>query len=191
MQTNTKGASMPTLPNTRLNDRLVRWATGCGCAGALLALVGCAHIPNQFREDGPAAVEELESPSSIDLYARFKPNTQRHREWQQTCTRQENGAVTHWPLYFEDPFVDKGTGRKGRDCYHLGWEDAVATPYCFARFTLNWIAIPVSLVVQPPVMVMESDGVLSKQLLGYDHDATSYVEHPVGCESQKAEPAAR
>jgi len=181
---------MPALQNTCSCVRVSRWAAGFGAAGALLALTGCAHIPNQFREDGPAAVDELESPSSIDLYARFKPNAQRTREWQQICTKQENGAVTHWPLYFEDPFVDKGTDRTGRDCYHLGWEDAVAAPYCFARFTLNWIAVPVSLVVQPPWLVMESDGVLSKQLLGYDHDATAYAEHPVACESPKPAPAA-
>jgi hypothetical protein len=32
--------------------------------------------------------------------------------------------------------------------------------------------LPVSAVVTPPCMLMESDGQLSRQALGYDHDAT-------------------
>jgi hypothetical protein len=35
---------------------------------------------------------------------------------------------------------------------------------------LNTIAVPVSAVVQPPIPVMISDGITSRQALGYDHD---------------------
>jgi hypothetical protein len=73
----------------------------------------------------------------------------------------------HGPLYFEDPFEDKGTTYEHR----LGWEDWFAMPYSYARYTLNWLALPVSMIVTPPWTAMESDGRLSKQLLGYDHDA--------------------
>jgi len=87
----------------------------------------------------------------------------------------ETGAVTHWPLYFEDPFVDKGHGRTDattpHNVYHLGWEDWLAIPYGAARFTGNWLALPISAIVTPPWTPMESDGKLSKQLLGYDHYA--------------------
>ncbi|MFN0135194.1 MAG: hypothetical protein ACKVS9_03655, partial [Phycisphaerae bacterium] len=90
----------------------------------LLFLAGCSHLPNQFREDGAAAVDELESPTSIDVYARFTRNEQRDRGWNRQELVAETGGVTHWPLYFEDPFEDKGSGRMGRNKYYVGWEDA-------------------------------------------------------------------
>jgi hypothetical protein len=48
----------------------------------------------------------------------------------------------------------------------------VAAPYSYGRYYLNLVALPVSAVVTPPWTAMESDGRLSEQLLGYDHDAT-------------------
>jgi hypothetical protein len=134
---------------------------------------GCAHVPNQFVEDSPASTGEMESDAARDLYARYQPAPPRERGWPQTVTAVQSGAVQHWPLYTQDPFEDKGTDRPdGPNKYYIGWEDYVALPYGFARFTLNWIALPVSLVVQPPWTIMESDGELSKQCLGYDHDPT-------------------
>src|SRR5262245_18802126 len=142
-----------------------------------LLLVGCAHVPNQFVEDSPASGGNLDSDTVRDLYANQQPAPYRERGWAQTSTAAESGAVIHWPLYTEDPFEDKGTDRPdGPNKYHLGWEDYVAMPYSFSRFTLNVMAMPVSLVVQPPWKLMESDGVISKQCLGYDHDATAAEE---------------
>lgn len=138
-----------------------------------LLLAGCAHVPNQFVEDSPASGGNLESDTARDLYANRQPAPVRERGWSQTSTAAQSGAVQHWPLYTEDPFEDKGTDRPdGPNKYHLGWEDYVAMPYGFSRFTLNVIALPVSMVVQAPWTLMESDGVISKQCLGYDHDAT-------------------
>jgi hypothetical protein len=136
-----------------------------------LPLAGCAHVPNQWVEDGPAATQEWESPTAQDLRANHAPAQQRHRDWPVQTLAPEPDTVTHWPLYFEDPFVDKGHGREGRNRYHIGWEDYVALPYGYARFTLNWLMLPVSAVVTPPWILMESDGRLSRQALGYDHDA--------------------
>jgi hypothetical protein len=137
--------------------------------------LGCAYVPNQFREDGPSARANWDSPTAADVKARFTPAQPRQRDWPQTTAAAESGAVTHWPLYFEDPFEDKGHGRTDdshpHDVYRGGWEDFLAVPYCFARFTGNWLMLPVSAIVTPPVAVMESDGRLSRQLLGYDHDA--------------------
>jgi hypothetical protein len=143
-----------------------------GLVCALVFAGGCAHVPNQWQEDGPATREKLESPTAADVYARFKPAGHAPRSWPEQTVAQERGAVTHWPLYMEDPFVDKGAGREGADKYRLGWEDIVAGLYVYPRHTLNWMALPVSMVVQPPWTVMESDGVLSRQALGEDHDAT-------------------
>jgi hypothetical protein len=138
---------------------------------AALLLVGCAHVPNQWIEDGPATTETWESPTAVDLRANHTPAQQRHRDWETSSLAAEPVVGTHWPLYFEDPFVDKGHGREGLNRYHIGWEDYVALPYCYARFTLNWLMLPLSATVTPPCVLMESDGRLSRQALGYDHDA--------------------
>ncbi len=167
---------------------------------ALVALVaGCAHVPNQFRETGPAVSADWDSPSAADILARYAPSEPRRRDWPVQTVAARSGAIAHWPLYFEDPFEDKGDGRTdethARDVHRLGWEDYMAFPYCFARFTANWLMLPVSALVTPPWTVMESDGHLSRQLLGYDHDAVPLAPWPglpippVEQESPRATPA--
>jgi len=151
-------------------------------------LFGCAHVPNQWREDGPSVDAKLESPSESDIRANYEPAELRHRDWETVTVSAASGAVTHWPLYFEDPFEDKGHGRSD---YRLGWEDYVAMPYGYARYTLNWLFFPVSTITTPPWTLMESDGVLSRQALGYDHDATRAGEPaPPPAEEQLKEAAA-
>jgi hypothetical protein len=44
-------------------------------------------------------------------------------------------------------------------------------PYGWSRWLLNTMAWPVSAIVTPPGTIMTSDGYVSKQALGYDHDA--------------------
>lgn len=154
------------------------WTTVRMIAALLAAgvLLGCAHVPNHYREDGPATTMAWDSPTTADIKARYQPLEPRSRGWEPAVVRPTSGAVVHWPLYFEDPFEDKGHGRTDathpHDVYRLGWEDWVAVPYGISRFTLNWLMLPVSAVVTPPWTPMVSDGKLSKQLLWYDHDAT-------------------
>jgi hypothetical protein len=87
----------------------------------------------------------------------------------------ENGAVLHGALYFEDPFEDKGAGRTDEtdpeNVYRLGWEDWVAFPYSYARYTANWLLLPGSMIVTFPWVAHESDGEISQQLVWWDHDA--------------------
>lgn len=160
----------------RPSSRLARAAGWGGVLVLVVVLAGCAHVPNQFREDGPSVGVNLDSPTVQDVKSRVSPAEQSCRGWQVQTVSAESGAVTHWPLYFEDPFEDKGHGRTDEthpgDVYRLGWEDYLAMPYGLARFTANWLMLPVSAVVTPPWTLMESDGKLSRQLLGYDHDAT-------------------
>jgi hypothetical protein len=147
----------------------------------LLASPGCTYVPNQFHEDGPSATMQWDSPTATDVKARFAMAEQRQRDWEQTTLTADSGAVAHLPLYFEDPFEDKGDGRTDEtdphNVYRGGWEDYVALPYCFGRFTANWLLLPVSAVVTTPWTIMESDGKLSRQLLGYDHDAERTPHH--------------
>ncbi len=135
-------------------------------------LVGCAPVHNQWVEDGPATIESWQSPTSTEILEKYQPARPRDRGWQPAEPAQESGVVAHGPLYFEDPFEDKGAGREGMNKYYIGWEDYLAMVYCYSRFTLNWLALPVSAAVTPPWSAMESDGVISRQALGYDHDAT-------------------
>jgi hypothetical protein len=145
-------------------------------ASVLVVLAGCALTPNYFRETGPSVWLPQDSATAADVKANYEPAALRTRDWPATEMRPARGIVQHYPLYFEDPFEDKGTGRTDENhphnVYHAGWEDYVALPYSCARFALNTAALPVSAVVTPPCTVMESDGYVSRQLLGYDHDAT-------------------
>ncbi|MBU0639683.1 MAG: hypothetical protein KKB50_12525 [Planctomycetes bacterium] len=152
----------------------------------LVVAAGCSHVPNQWREDGPSTTANWDSPTAADVKGRFEPAGERSRGWDAARVASADGTVTHWPLYFEDPFEDKGAGRGE---YRWGWEDFVAMPYCYSRFTLNWLMLPVSAIVTPPWTLMESDGVLSKQLLGYDHDATR-AGSGVSESTARTEPAA-
>lgn len=165
---------------------IIQWTNsrlGLCAAIAALALSGCAHTPNPWREDGPSTQVDWRTPTEIDIIENHKPGEQRVREWQAMNVAAVDGTVTHWPLYFEDPFEDKGSGnspfdpyRSGANEYKVGWEDFFAIPYTHARYTLNYLLLPFSAIVTPPWTVMESDGFISRQRLGYDHDATRHAK---------------
>ncbi len=161
------------------------WQAGVGYRtwAALLGIVcfGCTYVPNQFREDGPSATAQWDSSSTADIRARYAPTEPRQRGWSGVAITPYRGAVAHLPLYFEDPFVDKGHGRTDEthphNVYRLGWEDFVALPYGPARFAGNLLMLPVSAIVTTPWTIMESDGRISRQLLWYDHDAERTPHH--------------
>lgn len=157
--------------------------TICAAIMSCAILSGCAHIPNQWVEDGPAVKQTWETPTSLDILKKCDAPAIHHRSGETVYLSAVRGVVDHGPLYMEDPFADKGHGRTGLNVYHIGWEDYVALPYCISRYTLNWLLAPVSMIVTPPWTAMESDGEISKQLLGYDHDAER-----VPCEHAKTEP---
>lgn len=182
----------------------VRWLAFTTAVILLLAAGGCAYVPNYFKEDGPSTTAQWDSPTAADIRARFAAAEPRARGWEARSVTAESGVVAHWPLYFEDPFEDKGHGRTDEthphDVYRGGWEDYVAAPYGAARFTANWLLLPVSAIVTPYWTVMESDGVISKQLVWYDHDAARTSHHmfepapkpapePVADEPPASEPA--
>lgn len=161
----------------RSNMRAKNSSAAVGLALCASLLSGCAYGPNWFKEDGPSVDMPWDSPSATDIKAQHQPAPQRHHESQAVTLAPSDGTVHHWPLYFEDPFVDKGTGRTDEtdphNVWHAGWEDYVALPYSPARYIGNLVLSPISAIVTPPVTVQESDGKLSRQLLGYDHDAES------------------
>jgi hypothetical protein len=132
----------------------------------LVLLVGCHEYVNPWEDDtvDPAAV----STASV-AEARAHPHRSpvRQRSFAATPIQAQDGSVRHFPLWFEDPQEDRGSD-DGR--FAMRGEDYLGMPYGLARFITNGIAFPISAAVQPPTPAMVSDGVTSRQALGYDHD---------------------
>ena len=105
-----------------------------------LGAIGCGAIHNPFSETGPAAREAWDSPTGMDIETRMQPAEARSRGWKESEFVGERGTAIHGPIYFEDPFVDKGTDRQDSGAkahphnkYYIDWEDFVALPYSPAR----------------------------------------------------------
>jgi len=134
----------------------------------VLAVVGCQHTINPFLDDSPA-VEQVTTASVEGARAAPRQPSIPPRDFEPFAVYAQDGTVDHWPLWWEDPFEDKGSED---DRFAWTLEDYFAYGYCPARFLLNTMAFPVSAYVTKPGTVMCSDGKLSRQPLGYDHDPT-------------------
>lgn len=142
--------------------------------------VGCAHLNDPWKDSSAAIDADMTTPSTQGYEARPAEARSIQRTWDSSDVVQANGAVTHWPLWFEDPFEDKGnrdrppaSGNEDEpdNVFAMNWVDYMHMGYGPGRLFLNTIGWPISAVVTPPGTLMESDGRLSKGLLGYDHDA--------------------
>lgn len=134
---------------------------------AFLSCCGCTLLVHPFRDE--LANEPPVTTASVETVQNSKATRSvQQRDWPAEELYAQNGAVQHHPLYFEDPYEDKGS-----DDGKFAWtyEDYVQLFYWRGRFLLNTILFPVSVAVTPPWTVMESDGVLSRQALRWDHDA--------------------
>lgn len=147
-------------------------------SAALPAATGCMHLNNPFKDSSAGVDEEMTTSSAqgYNVEAEFAPVLR--RGWVPTRVRYENGAVTHWPQWFEDPFENKGNplaDPADRDApdnrFALNALDYLHILYGPARLTLNLISYPVSAIVTLPGTLMESDGRIDEGLLGYDYDA--------------------
>ncbi|MFQ5429853.1 MAG: hypothetical protein ACE5E1_06035 [Phycisphaerae bacterium] len=149
-----------------------------GLAFALVLVAGCSHLNNPYK-DSSAAIEGDMTTASAEGYkgkAEFPPVGRRN--WAAATVYLENGATSHWPLWFEDPFEDKGNRWHAvADCdepdnrFVREWTDYFHMVYGPARMLLNIGAYPISMAVQPPGTLMESDGRIDARLGFYDHDA--------------------
>jgi hypothetical protein len=79
-----------------------------------------------------------------------------------------DNAVTHAPLYFEDPYESPACddGRyawRGTDYWYMA--------YGPARWMANGLLFPVSVIATPPWLLMESDGVAEQRICCEQHDA--------------------
>lgn len=147
---------------------------------AALGTAGCAHVNDPYKDSSAAIDADMTTPTAQDYRGASEFGRPVARSWERSHVTYTNGAVTHWPLWWEDPFEDKGnrdrptiSGDENEpdNVFAWNWVDYLHMGYGPARYFLNTIGWPVSAVVTPPGTLMESDGYLSRGLLGYDHDA--------------------
>ncbi|RIK68079.1 MAG: hypothetical protein DCC65_04425 [Planctomycetota bacterium] len=151
------------------------------CAALGMALgSGCAQLNDPWKDSSAAIDADMTTPSTNAYESKPGTSANPRRTWESSNVTYANGVVTHWPLWWEDPFEDKGNRDKppadGNESapdnvFAWNWVDYLHMPYGPARYFLNTVGFPVSAVVTPPGTLMESDGKISKQFLGYDHDA--------------------
>jgi len=216
------------------------WRRPLAYVVSVLAAAGCSPAgpgPNPFRDDSIPR-SEWTTPSAEAVAAQNVTAGVRERPWPPAEASYEPLGVPHWPLWWEDPFEDKGNSAKDRfawtwedyvalpysngrwllntvgwpisaivtppgtwwedpfedkgnsakDRFAWTWEDIVALPYSNGRWLLNTVGWPISAIVTPPGTTMISDGYLSKQALGYDHDATRGKPWPVTADPIEAAP---
>lgn len=148
--------------------RINRACLAGGCSAVAAALLGgCSELINPYVDEVPATSEVYTASVAGVQQADTSP-VMRVRDFEPAYVSAQDGTVSHWPLGWEDPLVDRGSA-DGQ--YALTWEDYVAIPYGLGRSLVNTMGWPISVAVLPPYTVMGSDGVLSRQALGYDHDA--------------------
>ena len=143
-----------------------RLAVGLAVVG-LLAVSGCSELIDPFVDDVPETVEVTTASVAGVRQAGAAP-VLRERGFDPAYASAQEGTVSHWPLWWEDPFVDRGSED---DWFAWTEEDYLAFPYGLGRSLVNTMGWPISVVVTPPFTVMGSDGVVSRQALGCDHDA--------------------
>ena len=136
---------------------------------ACVMLAGCSgQTIDPFRDAAAVPEESMTTASAETIRGSGKAAVIRVRPWESSTLVREDGTVTHWPLWWEDPFEDRGS-EDGADAWT--WEDYAGILYSPARFALNTAAWPVSAIVTPAGTVLCSDGRISKQLVWRDHDA--------------------
>lgn len=171
------------LSNTWSKSNTGRTLLGLALSFSLAAGLGCAHVNNPWKDSSVAINGDMHTPSS-DTYSkgdRAEFRTRHGRVCEPSSVAYHNGSVTHWPLWFQDPFEDRGNTDvpmtnpdAQRDLpdntFAVTWVDYFHLAYGPARELLNIAGWPISAVVEHPGMLMESDGRISKNILGYDHD---------------------
>lgn len=126
------------------------------CLGVLsLGLSGCFNYYPIIFVDETAKVPPITTPSAARARELAGTHQSLSREYPPAKAPSVSGAVEHGPLYFEDPFETHGS-RDG--VFAWTWEDYFAFFYCDARWLINGIATPVSVVVDPPPKPMETGG---------------------------------
>jgi hypothetical protein len=148
-------------------------------AAIALAAGACNQLNDPFKDSTAYTRRDLTTPSAdlVRSEDRVHPPLAQ-RESIPSTVYYESGLVTHWPLWFEDPFEYKGNGitnPSDRDApdNDFAWNaaDFLHIAYGPSRLALNFAAFPVSGVVEPAGMPMASNGRLQRWIGDlYDYD---------------------
>lgn len=129
---------------------------------------GCAQFNNPFRD--PYAARGDYTTASVQGFRATPGARHSTRRFDTTVERPtEATAVTHGPLYFEDPCEEHGSDNGE---FRWGADDYLFFATWRLRFLGNLVALPINMVITPPWRVMESDGELAPNWFGECHDAT-------------------
>ena len=129
-----------------------------------MAIPACTQPPavNPWRDDS-ISQSAWSTPSQDAIFAAGHEPVIRRRDTPEIQAPYADEKVPHYPLWWEDPFEDKGDGN---NTYAWTAQDYLAMPYGVGRFFLNTMGWPVSMVLTPPGTPMVSDS-----RIGRDHDA--------------------
>lgn len=159
------------LERTAAAGVLVATALSIGAAG------GCNQLNNPFKDSTAYAQADMTTPSADVYLAKPPTTTLAQRNLPASDVYYESGLVTHWPLWFEDPFEYKGNDRTNpvdRDAPDnvFAWNavDYFDIAYGPSRMILNAFGLTVSVFPEPPGKVMESNGRIQKWFGQYDYD---------------------
>jgi hypothetical protein len=137
-------------------------------------------LADEWADQAPVTTPSAEAARAAETTPNFQ-----QRDFSPMVTAAESGAVTHGPLYFEDPF-EEGGSNDGR--YAWTWEDFFYEFLGPGRFVINGVASPVSVVATPPWTVMVSDGRPSREVAGHLHDAERRADDDLAEASMPADP---
>ncbi len=130
-------------------------------------LPGCQLLVDPWRDE--TTLEPPVTTASAELArAAETRKSERPRDFAAATIGAADGAVTHGPLYFEDPIEDSGS-----DNGAFAWtgEDYLQWVIGPSRFLVNTVLVPISMVDTPPWTVMSSDGEASRTVVWQAHDA--------------------
>jgi hypothetical protein len=135
-------------------------------AALAMTLPACNQPPavNPWQDDA-IPQSAWTTPSQDGVLAAGREPAIRQRDLPEIAFAEKVPVTPHYPLWWEDPFEDKGDGDAA---FAWTYADYLAMPYSFGRYLLNTMAWPVSAAVTPPGTPMVSDGRISP---GKDHDA--------------------
>ena len=135
----------------------------CVMLGTPLLLAGCTPVAK-----GPlVSATEVTSPSVLAV-RQYDPEPDLVRRLHAVAyVSAEDGSVTHYPLYFEDPFEHRSWEQELAPIEYEP-EDHLVWLYGDFRFLANAVVAPVSMVLNPPWNPMVSDGKPSRLVLGIE-----------------------
>lgn len=144
------------------------WSSAACVVGFALAMgSGCMPLVRPFTDELQGS-PRVTTPSVETVQAEATTPRVATRDFEESQRAPVSGAVSHTPLYFEDPYEADSNPDD-----HFAWDakDYWQLVYWRGRFLVNAVIFPVVAVLNPPWRVMESDGVPGPRMFGEMHDA--------------------